>query len=194
MLRWSARDAVDAPHRGAAGGWVRAVAATAALPALLATLSACASGAATVLPNEPASAPASSPAAGRSASPSPPPVHPGSSPPVVPVGGAPNIAVVRLSARFTPDTLRLGTGQKFEVVVSKSVKPSGSGIDGPCTPAAAARFSSSMLSLRCTGAGYLYTALRAGTTALAVSVRPDCGAGMMCPQWISEARLTLTIS
>jgi hypothetical protein len=113
---------------------------------------------------------------------------------VVPIGGAPNIAVVRLGSRFSPGTLRLGTGQKFEVIVGKDVKPTGSGISGRCTPAAAARFSSSMLSLRCTGGSYLYTALRAGTTALAVTVRPVCAAGTMCPQWVSAARLTLTIS
>lgn len=113
---------------------------------------------------------------------------------MVPVGGAPNIAVVRLSAKFTPGTLRLGTGQKFEVIVSRSVKPTGSGMSGQCTPAAAARFSTAMLSLSCTGSGYLYTARQAGTTALAVTVRPVCAAGAMCPQWVTAARLTLRIS
>lgn len=189
MLRRSAR---DARWRGPAGGWFRAAAVTAAVLTPLAVVSACASGPAT-----PASAgrpTASSPAASRSASPAPSAVHPGSSPPVLPVGGAPNIAVVRLGTRFKPGTLRLGTGQHFEVVVSKGVKASGSGISGQCTPAAATRFSSAMLSLRCTGGSYLYTALRAGTTALAVTVRPACAAGTMCPQWIAAARLTLTIS
>lgn len=193
MLKWSARDAVDARHRGAAGGWVRAVAATAVVAALLAALSACGGSAPTVPPNEPASAPASSPAAGRSASPGPSGTHPGSPPPVV-VGGVPNIAVVRLSSRFTPGTLRLGTGQHFEVIVSKHVKPTGSGISGQCTPAAAARFSSTMLSLRCEGGSYLYTAQRAGRTALTVTVKPVCAPGTMCPQWVAAARLTLTIS
>jgi hypothetical protein len=110
------------------------------------------------------------------------------------VGGAPNIPVVKLGARFIPSTLRLGTGQHFEVIVSKGVKVSGSGISGQCTPAATTRFSSTMLALRCTGGSYLYTALRAGTTALAVTVRPACAAGTMCPQWVTAARLTLTIS
>lgn len=195
MLRWSAR---DDRRRGPAGGRGRAAAVTAALLAPLAVVSACASGpapsAAAGRTSAAASPSSSSPAARGSASPSPSAVHPGSSPPVLPVGGAPNIAVVRLGAKFTPGTLRLGTGQHFEVVVSKGMKPSGSGISGQCTPAAAARFSSTMLSLRCTGGSYLYTALRAGTTVLTVTVRPACGAGAMCPQWISAARLTLRIS
>jgi hypothetical protein len=187
MLRWSGR---DARRHGPAGGWVRAAAVAAALGASLAAVSACASGPATSA----GGAGASSPVGVESASPSPSAAHPGSSPPVVPVGGAPNIAVVRLTSRFTPGTLRLGTGQKFAVIVSKDIKPSGSGISGPCTPAAAAQFSSSTLSLRCSGSSYLYTALRAGTTALAVTVRPFCKAGAMCPQWVSVARLTLRIS
>jgi hypothetical protein len=186
MLRWSAR---DARRRGPAGGWLRAAAVTAAVLAPLTAVSACASGPAPAA----SGGQASSPAAGGS-SPSPSAVHPGSSPPVVPVGGAPNIPVVRLGSRFAPGTLRLGTGQHFEVVVSRGVKPTGSGISGPCTPAAAARFSSAMLSLSCTGGAYLYTARQAGRTTLTVSVRPACTAGTMCPQWMTVARLTLTIS
>ena len=176
MLKWSARDGV------------RAAAVSAAVLAPLMAVSACGSG------HAPSASAGSGGASSPAASPTPSSAHPGSSPPVLPVGGAPNIAVVRLTSRFTPGTLRLGTGQKFEVIVSKSVKPSGSGISGPCQPAAAASFSSSMLSLHCAGSSYLYTTLRAGTTALAVSVRPQCAAGAMCPQWVSAARLTLTIS
>ncbi len=202
MLRWSARDArrcgperggsqaADARQLWARRGWDRAAAVTVSVLGTLAVVSACASGPSTSA----GGAASSSPAAGGSASPSPSGAHPVSSPPVLPVGGAPNIAVVKLTARFTPGSLKLGTGQKFEVIVSKSVKPSGSGISGACTPAAAAQFSSSALSLRCTGGSYLYTALRAGTTALAVTVRPHCAAGAMCPQWITQARLTLKIS
>lgn len=189
MLRWSAR---DARRHGPAGGRFRAAAVTAAVLAPLTVVSACASG-----PAPAASAghtrQATSPAAGGSTSPSPPAAHPGSSPPV-PVGGAPNIPVVRLSSRFTPGALRLGTGQHFEVIVSRSVKPAGSGISGQCTPAAVARFSSAMLSLSCTGGAYLYTTRQAGSTMLTVSVRPACAAGTMCPQWITVARLTLKIS
>ncbi|HEY3956307.1 MAG TPA: hypothetical protein VGM53_23300 [Streptosporangiaceae bacterium] len=187
MLRWSAR---DARRRGSAGGWLRAAAVTAAVLAPLTAVSACASGPAPAA----SGGQASSPAAGGGSSPSPSAVHPGSSPPVVPVGGAPNIPVVRLGSRFAPGTLRLGTGQHFEVIVSRGVKPTGSGISGPCTPAAAARFSSAMLSLSCTGGAYLYTARQAGHTTLTVSVRPACTAGTMCPQWMTVARLALTIS
>jgi hypothetical protein len=176
---------------------LRAAAVTAAVLAPLTAVSACASGpapAASAGQTGQPTSPASSPAAGGGASPSPSAVHPGSSPPVVPVGGAPNIPVVRLGSRFAPGTLRLGTGQHFEVVVSRGVKPTGSGISGQCTAAAAARFSSAMLSLSCTGGAYLYTARQAGRTTLTVSVRPACAAGTMCPQWMTVARLALTIS
>ena len=199
MLRWLAR---NARWHGAVGGRLRAAAVTAAVLAPLTAVSACASGTAPQAagghPSGAGGSPTtgghvSSPAVGHSASPSPSAVHPGSSPPVLPVGGAPNIAVIRLGSRFTPGTLQLGTGQKFEVIVSRSVKPTGSGISGRCTPAAAARFSSAMLSLNCTGGSYLYTARQAGRTALTVTVRPACPPGSMCPQWVTMARLTLTI-
>ena len=109
-------------------------------------------------------------------------------------GGAPNIPVVQLGTSFSPSTLQLGAGQQFVVIVSKSDTASGSGISGTCSAARAAKFSSSMLSLRCDGGSYLYTTHRAGSTVLSVTVKPNCPAGAMCPQWIARASLHLTVS
>jgi hypothetical protein len=44
------------------------------------------------------------------------------------------------------------------------------------------------------GGGYLYTAEHPGSVTLSATVRPRCGPGQMCPQWISEPRLQITIT
>jgi hypothetical protein len=121
------------------------------------------------------------------------PGRPSSPQPIAGAGG-PNIPAVRLGTAFSPKTLDLGAGQQFVVIVSDGVKATGSGIDGACTAAAAARFASSMLSLRCDGSAYLYTTRRAGSSALSVTVRPSCAAGTVCPMWIAVATLTLKIT
>ncbi|MGH3157843.1 MAG: hypothetical protein ACRDNF_14875 [Streptosporangiaceae bacterium] len=114
--------------------------------------------------------------------------------PVDPPHGAPNIPVVQLGPQFAPNTLKLGAGQHFLVIVSKSDQASGDGMDGACTTARARQFTSTLLSLRCQGSSYLYTALRTGSTALAVTVRPACATGVACPQWIARASLRITIT
>ena len=162
---------------------------TAALAAVLCAVTAVASGCGS---GQPASSPPPSHIASRS--PSTPVSSPSSGThPIVGMGG-PNIPAVQLGTKFTPSTLDLGAGQQFVVTVSDSVKASGSGIDGGCTAATAARFSSSMLSLRCDGGSYLYTTHRAGSTALSVTVRPSCAAGSVCPMWVAVATLRLDIS
>jgi hypothetical protein len=40
---------------------------------------------------------------------------------------------------------------------------------------------------------HTYTAQRPGTAELIAAVRPRCARGSMCPQWITEATLTITI-
>ena len=104
------------------------------------------------------------------------------------------IPVVQLGPKFAPDTLKLGVGQHFLVIVSKSDQASGDGMDGSCTTARARQFSSTILSLSCQGGSYFYTARRTGSTALAVTVRPACAAGAVCPQWIARASLSITIT
>lgn len=163
-----------------------------AMFASIAALSGCGSRA------EPDSSAASSGKATTSSSPSADPSsgRPASSSPVMGGGGAaaPNIPVVRLGTAFSPKTLQLGAGQKFMVIVSASDKAAGSGISGACTPAAAGKFSSDLLSLSCQGGSYLYTTRHAGSAELTVTVRPNCSTGAMCPQWMATATLKLTIS
>ena len=50
-----------------------------------------------------------------------------------------------------------------------------------------------MLTVRCMSGAFYYTALRPGTAELMATVRPRCAPGSMCPQWIAEATLTITI-
>jgi hypothetical protein len=152
-------------------------------------LSACGSAApAASPPRSPASSPAPSPSA--SSSPASAAGH-APSPPL----GAPIIIAVRLGTAFTPDTLSLAAGMKFEVIVSPTVAPSGLSFPAHCTPGAAYAVNDGMLSVTCqSGGGYLFTAERAGTTVVSATVRPHCSPGQMCPQWITDAALRLTIT
>jgi hypothetical protein len=136
-----------------------------------------------------AATPAGPPSPGRSNSPapvSPAPVSP------APVSAAPVIFAVRLGSGFRPGTLRISPGQHFVVTVDSSVRASGPGVPGSC-PGTAARIDGGVLSVRCRSGGFYYTALRPGTAELTAAVRPRCVPGRMCPQWIAEARLTITV-
>ena len=107
----------------------------------------------------------------------------------------PDIIAVRLGTAFSPGALRLSIGQQFQVTVSKTVQVSGLGFAGDCAPGATGQISGGLLSLRCTGdGGYLCTAEHAGSATLSATVRPRCAPGTMCPQWITEATLKITIS
>jgi hypothetical protein len=163
--------------------------------AVMTAASGCGSGS----PRATSTAATGKPTAGHSTSPATSPATRFSSPSTsggLPNPGAagPNIPAVALGTKFSPDTLQLGVGQQFMVTVSSSVRPSGSGIDGDCTAATAAAFTSTMLSLRCDGNSYLYTVRKAGSAALSVTVRPACSAGSVCPMWITVATLRLTIT
>lgn len=105
------------------------------------------------------------------------------------------IIAVRLGSAFTPDTLTLAVGMKFQVIVSPSVVPGGVSFPAHCAAGTAYAVNNGMLSVTCAaGGGYLFTAERAGTTVLAATVRPRCAPGQMCPQWIADAMLKLTIT
>jgi hypothetical protein len=110
------------------------------------------------------------------------------------VAAPPGIVVVRLAATFSSAVLRLNVGQQFLVTVSKSVQASGLGFPGGCTAGTTAQIASGLLSGRCVAGGYLYTAEHAGSAVLSATVRPRCAAGTMCPQWITEAHLKITIT
>jgi hypothetical protein len=148
----------------------------------------CALGALMVFPGLPGPpAPAPSPPA---AVPSPPVAVP--SPPVaVP----PIIIVVKLTTTFTPATLQLAVGQQFELSVDGSVEATGPDIPSTCPGSAPAGGSDGMLLAQCVGNGsYLYTAVQPGSFVLSATVRPHCSPGIMCPQWITEPNLAITIT
>jgi hypothetical protein len=108
------------------------------------------------------------------------------------VSAAPVIFAVRLGPGFQPGTLRISPGQHFVVTVDSSVKASGPDVPGSC-PGTTARIDGGMLTMRCTSGVFYYTAQRPGTAELMATVRPRCARGSMCPQWITEATLKITI-
>jgi hypothetical protein len=157
----------------------------AAILAVTAALSAC--GSATT-PNKPAAAGPSSPSATST---------PSSPAPSLPIsgGGAPMIAAIRLSTTFSPDSLTLAAGQKFQVIVSTSVDPTSTAFPHPCASGVTYSAAGSMLSVSCPASGgYLFSAEQVGTTTLTATIRPNCSPGEMCPQWITEAVLHVTIT
>jgi hypothetical protein len=125
------------------------------------------------------SAPAGPPAAGPSSSPAP-------------ASAAPVVFAVRLGHGFQPSTLRISPGQHFVVTVDSSVRASGPGLPSSC-PGTTTRIDGGMLTVRCTSGAFYYTAQRPGTAELIAAVRPRCAQGSMCPQWIVEATLKITI-
>jgi hypothetical protein len=120
------------------------------------------------------------------------PPSPGRSSSPAPVSAAPVIFAVRLGRGFQPRTLRISPGQHFVVTVDSSVRASGPGVPSSC-PGTAARIDGGMLTVRCTSGAFYYTAQRPGTAELMATVRPRCARGSMCPQWIAEATLKITI-
>jgi hypothetical protein len=153
--------------------------------AIAGTLAACGSNAPSA-----AAPPASSPSASAQAPSSAPPTTAAATPPSSAV--APIIFAVRLGASFSPRSLHVGVGQKFQVIVSSNVRASG--VPTNCTATKPTPAAGGMLSVTCPKAGsYLYTAERAGTAVVAAIVRPNCPKGTRCPQWISRAALTVTI-
>ena len=120
------------------------------------------------------------------------PSSPGRSSSPAPVPRAPVIFAVRLGNRFQPGTLRISPGQHFVVTVDSSVKASGPDVPGSC-PGTTTRIDGGRLTMRCTSGVFSYTAERPGTAELMATVRPRCARGSMCPQWITEATLTITI-
>ncbi|HEX2821331.1 MAG TPA: hypothetical protein VHO07_14345 [Streptosporangiaceae bacterium] len=120
------------------------------------------------------------------------PSSPGRSSSPASVSGAPVIFTVRLGSGFEPSTLRISPGQHFVVTVDSSVKASGPGVPSSCS-GNTARIDGGMLTVRCTSGAFYYTAQRPGTAELMATVRPSCARGSMCPQWIAEATLKITI-
>jgi len=120
------------------------------------------------------------------------PSSPGQSSSPAPASGAPVIFAVRLGPGFQPNTLRISPGQHFVVTVDSSVKASGPGLPSSC-PGTTAQIDGGLLTVRCTSGAFYYTAQRPGTAELTATVRPRCAPGSMCPQWVTEATLKITI-
>lgn len=107
---------------------------------------------------------------------------------------APIVFVVRLDSAFSPRSLRLGLGQQFLVIVSKTVKVSGPGLPGDCASGVTGSTTVGVLSVRCSAGGYLYTAEHVGSSVLSASVQPLCAPGSICPQWVAEASLKIIVT
>jgi hypothetical protein len=60
-------------------------------------------------------------------------------------------------------------------------------------PGTTTQIDGGMLTVRCTSGAFYYTAQRPGTAELMATVRPNCARGSICPQWIAEATLKITI-
>jgi hypothetical protein len=124
------------------------------------------------------------------------------SPSSAPVATPPHITVVRLGTAFSPDRLRLSVGGQFLVAVSPSVHATVLGAPPGCAPGATATTTATttatatggLVSVRCASGGYLYTAERPGSAVISATVGPHCSPGQMCPQWLSESRLQVTIT
>jgi hypothetical protein len=117
-----------------------------------------------------------------------------SSSPSLGVRGGPNIPAVELNNSFSPSTLQLGVGQQFEVFVGKNVKVSGLSPAG-CTAGKPVPLPDGLLSVQCrTATDYMFSVEHAGTATVTATVRPNCSAGTMCPQWVATPSLKVTIS
>ena len=131
-----------------------------------------------------ASQPSASTGASRPAKP-PSPRHNGSPRP-------PIIFAVRLGHDFQPSTLRISPGQHFVVIVGSSVKASGPAVPSSC-PGTTTPVDGGILTVGCTSGALYYTAQHSGTAELTATVQPDCATGSICPQWIKNATLKITI-
>lgn len=118
-----------------------------------------------------------------------PPGTPGS-PPQSQASNNPAV-VVRLTARFSPSAVRLRAGQQFLLTVSPGVQARGPAVPAGCTGGTAA---GGLLSVRCASGGCLYTAEHPGTATLVAFVRPHCSPGQMCPTWVAEPQLQVTVT
>ncbi len=104
------------------------------------------------------------------------------------------LVIVRLGPAFAPASLGVVTGQRFLVIVRRGFDVSGLILPGACRPGQDQQGTGVLLSVRCTTAGYLYTARRPGIAYLAAAVRPHCAFRTACPEWIAVPRLRVVIS
>ena len=109
------------------------------------------------------------------------------SPPALSNGG-PDIHVVNLADSFSPDTLQISVGMQFVIDVASNVRATGLTGAG-CTAGKSQPLPGGMLTVRCqSSSSYEYTAT------LSATVKPHCTGGTMCPQWVKESSLRVTIA
>lgn len=115
------------------------------------------------------------------------------SPPALSAGG-PDIHVIDLADSFSPDTLQISVGMQFVIDVASNVRASGL-TGATCTAGKSQPLPGGMLTVRCqNSSSYEYTATHAGTVTLSATVKPHCTGGTMCPQWVKESHLRVTIA
>jgi hypothetical protein len=120
-----------------------------------------------------------------------PPGTPGS-PPQGTANNSPAV-VVHLAAGFSSAAVRLRIGQRFLLTVSPRVQARGLDTAG-CGSSADGRSADGLLSVRCAPSGYFYTARHPGTGIITATVGPRCSPGQMCPQWLIEPQLHITVT
>lgn len=156
-------------------------------------------------PASASSAPAPSAAASSEPVPSaePVPTVPVPTVPAVPTTGPtlpavptapPAVLIVRLDSGFSPAAMHLGVGQRFLLLVSATVNAAVAGTPASC-PLGATSAVGADLSVQCGPTGtYLFTAEHAGTAVVTAVVKPSCTPGTACTDWVTDARLTVTIT
>ncbi|MBO0868871.1 MAG: hypothetical protein J2P15_09925 [Micromonosporaceae bacterium] len=138
--------------------------------------------------------PTAAPPTSSPGTPSPGAPSPGSSS-TVPGSGRSTAAVVQLGAGFAPSSVRLRIGQQFLVIVSDRVTATGVAGPGACPAAAVRSVARGLLTAQCMAGGrYLFTAERSGTATVTAVVKPKCPAKSVCPLWIAEPALQVTIA
>lgn len=127
-------------------------------------------------------------AAGKPTSPSSSP--PSSAPTTQHPAGKP--VVITLTTGTSNRQVRLVVGQQLRVQTGNGVH---SGTGANFGPQPCDRAGKDVLRPVCLpGNTHGYTAVRPGTESLVFSIRPACGKGKMCPQWVRTVRLSVNVT
>jgi hypothetical protein len=106
----------------------------------------------------------------------------------------PAVFIVRLDSGFSPAVMHLGVGPRFLLMVGATVNAAIGGMPASC-PLGSTSAVGADLSVQCGPTGtYLFTAEHAGTAVVTAVVKPSCTPGTACPDWVTDARLTVTIT
>ena len=92
------------------------------------------------------------------------------------------LTLVGLGATFTPSAVRLRAGQLLLIAVGRYVSATVTS-PRPGGPLTGGELSDGL---------YLFTVTGTGTATIAATVRPRCLPEIVCPQWITAPKLTVT--